>query len=162
MVASADALAAAVEALGGYAHGLYAERWAPFTKVCTGMLCGSAGACQSQLCRGRLCTWPVRRALGAICQGAHRHAVFALLVVLVESTALRMAPSTLISRIYFALLAFQCPMRLTSLLWRVATQIVRTVESNSLSVACNDWQHWVARVRMSKMALGFIPGTPLP
>ena len=33
VVASADALAAAVEALGGYAHGLYAERWAPFTKV---------------------------------------------------------------------------------------------------------------------------------
>lgn len=35
VVASADALAAAVEALGGYAHGLYAERWAPFTKACT-------------------------------------------------------------------------------------------------------------------------------
>jgi phosphoribosylaminoimidazole carboxylase len=33
VVASADALAAAVEALGGYAHGLYAERWAPFTKA---------------------------------------------------------------------------------------------------------------------------------
>ncbi|KAK9819561.1 hypothetical protein WJX81_003984 [Elliptochloris bilobata] len=32
VVASADALTAAVEALGGYAHGLYAERWAPFTK----------------------------------------------------------------------------------------------------------------------------------
>jgi phosphoribosylaminoimidazole carboxylase (NCAIR synthetase) len=33
VVASAGALAAAVEALGGYAHGLYAERWAPFTKA---------------------------------------------------------------------------------------------------------------------------------
>ena len=36
MVASADALAAAVDALGGYAHGLYAERWAPFTKARAG------------------------------------------------------------------------------------------------------------------------------
>lgn len=33
--------AAAVESLGGYGQGLYAERWAPFVKVPISRLCSS-------------------------------------------------------------------------------------------------------------------------
>lgn len=42
-VASSDAAAAAVEALGGFEHGLYAERWAPFEKELAVMVARTVG-----------------------------------------------------------------------------------------------------------------------
>ncbi len=54
VVASAEAMAAAVEALGGFEHGLYAERWAPFTKARATSLLAS-----SLVARLLSCTLPV-------------------------------------------------------------------------------------------------------
>lgn len=45
MVKHAEDIEGAVSSLGGVEHGLYAERWAPFVKVCAGLL-----LCQDGLC----------------------------------------------------------------------------------------------------------------